>query len=233
MGRQVICAYTYFESTSLHLINSSWNMSNKSVSKWWNNIKVHSSVYRSMKVTGKDTFRHTQTNPPDLLVCLHLVCVLSVDLSLYFNYYVLPPLHSSTGFCFYDKLRALQSFTGAIRILTYQNLSLKHTDTYTFLYFILGWSGAIYNAWNVIHSKKFIKWVLIDELKAGRQNWERGVNWRCLDWITVLKALVFYFQRTHLFTKMWRSKEKRGKEWEQTNPDNCFLAGNLWPFVGQ
>lgn len=30
-------------------------------------------ILYSMRVTGKDTFRHAQTNPPDLLVCFHFI----------------------------------------------------------------------------------------------------------------------------------------------------------------
>lgn len=171
------------ESASLHLINSSWNMSNKSVWKWWNDIKAQPSVYRSMKVTGKDTFRHTQTNPPDHLVCLHLIHVFIAQC------WPLSVFHLScltTSSLVHWSLCRCQVQVSAKFHQGYTNINLPepflithtHADTYTYLHFSLGWSGAIHKAWNVIHSKRLIKCMMIDKLKAGRQNWEWGVNWR-------------------------------------------------------
>ncbi len=155
-----------------------------------------------MKVTGKDTFRHTQTSLSVFI--LSVSSVLSADPSLYFNYYVLPPLHSSTGFSVCVKL---QSLTGAIRILTYLNLSLSLTRRHLHIlifYIRQEWS-------NIQCMKRLIKWGMIDE----RQNWERGVNWRCLDWVTVLKTLVvsisIYFQKALFSQLMWINNEELGK----------------------
>ncbi len=126
--------------------------------------------------------RHIQTHT-NILVCLHLIHVFGAQCWPLSVFQLL-----CVGFSVCVKL---QSFTGAIRILTYLNLSLSLTRRHLHIlifYIRQGWS-------NIQCMKRLIKWGMIDE----RQNWERGVNWRCLDWVTVLNTLVEYASKKHFF----------------------------------
>jgi len=180
------------ESASQHLINPSWNMSNKLAWKRWNDIKAQPSIYRSMKVMGKDTFRHIQTNPPDLNACLNLIHVFPVFHLLCVA--TSSPVHWSLCLCQAQGAAELHWSQTNINLPTSHSQSCTHTHRHTY---ILYYTETIFTQQLLVNFTK--KWQITHWIK--HEFWSRKTE--IVFYSNNLGFICNFFQRDSLSEWWW------------------------------